>query len=67
MTQSAIPQPEERRFPAPTPNDTLESPAVEGRDITLSVYAPHASEVALRGDLVEGPPRKGFSRDEQGI
>jgi len=54
-------------FPAPTPNDTLVSPVVEGRTVTFSIYAPHASEVALRGDLVEGPPRTGFARDDQGI
>jgi enterochelin esterase-like enzyme len=33
----------------------------------LRVYAPRASEVALRGDLVEGPPRTGFLADAQGI
>jgi enterochelin esterase family protein len=60
-------QPVRSPFPAPTPNDTLESPIVDGRNVTLGVYAPHASDVALRGDLVDGPPRGGFSRDEQGI
>ncbi|MHB1317752.1 MAG: alpha/beta hydrolase-fold protein [Anaerolineae bacterium] len=68
MSTQSQPEPQPvRPFPPPTPNDTIESPVVEGRAITLCVYAPHASEVALRGDLVEGPPRKGFARDEQGI
>lgn len=67
MTQTNTPQPEERRFPPPTPNDTLESPIVNDREIAFSVYAPNAHEVALRGDLVEGPPRTGFVKDQQGI
>jgi enterochelin esterase-like enzyme len=55
------------RFPPPTPNDTLVSPVVEGNHVTFSIYAPHASEVCLRGDLIEGPPLAGFTRNDQGI
>ncbi|MGI6368002.1 MAG: alpha/beta hydrolase [Anaerolineae bacterium] len=64
---NATAAPERRRFPAPTPNDTLVSPVVEGRSITFRLYAPEAHTVALRGDLVEGEPRGGFQRDQQGI
>mgnify|MGYP007001842894 CR=1 FL=1 len=49
MTQANTPQLEQRRFPPPTPNDTLESPIVNDREIAFSVYAPNAHEVALRG------------------
>jgi enterochelin esterase-like enzyme len=66
-SREALTTPSAFHFPPPTPNDTLVSPVVEDRDITFRIYAPHATEVALRGDLVEGPPLSGFTRDDQGI
>jgi enterochelin esterase family protein len=65
--RQSVPPPARPAFPPPTPNDTITSPVVDGRDVTFAVYAPRAGEVALRGDLVEGPPRQGFTRDDQGI
>ena len=40
----------------PTPNDTLISPEVAtDRRVTFRIYAPKATDVALRGDWMEGP------------
>jgi len=42
--------------PAPTPNDTLVSPEVlSDNRITFRIYAPKATEVAVRGDWMETP------------
>ncbi len=52
----------------PTPNDTLISPEVHGdKRVTFRIYAPKASEVALRGDWMEGPGTLKLEKDERGV
>ncbi len=49
---AAFAQPAPRQ---PTPNDTLVSPeAHSDKRVTFRIYAPKATEVALRGDWMEG-------------
>ena len=52
----------------PTPNDTLVSTEVAAdRRVTFRIYAPKASEVALRGDWMEGPGVEALKKDERGV
>jgi enterochelin esterase-like enzyme len=52
----------------PTPNDTLVSPEVHSdKRVTLRIYAPKATEVALRGDWMEGPGTVKLEKDDKGI
>jgi enterochelin esterase-like enzyme len=52
----------------PTPNDALVSPEVHGdKRVTFSIYAPKATEVALRGDWMEGPGTVKLEKDEKGV
>jgi enterochelin esterase family protein len=59
------------RLPAPTPNDAVVSPVVEadGR-VTLRLYAPQATAVSARGDLVGdvfGTGRLALTKDAEGV
>ena len=52
----------------PTPNDTLVSPEVHSdKRVTLRIYAPKATEVALRGDWMEGPGTVKLEKDDKGV
>ena len=52
----------------PTPNDTLVSPEVLGdHRVVIRIYAPKASDVALRGDWMEGPDLVALKKDETGV
>ena len=52
----------------PTPNDTLVSPEVlPDRRVAFRIYAPKASEVALRGDWMDGPGTAALTKDAQGV
>jgi enterochelin esterase-like enzyme len=52
----------------PTPNDTLVSTEVAAdRRLTFRIYAPKASEVALRGDWMEGFGTQPLTKDEAGV
>jgi enterochelin esterase-like enzyme len=52
----------------PTPNDTLVSPEVHGdKRVTFRIYAPKATEVALRGDWMEGPGTVKLEKDDKGV
>jgi enterochelin esterase-like enzyme len=52
----------------PTPNDTLISPEVHGdKRVTFRIYAPKATEVALRGDWMEGPGTVKLEKDDKGV
>jgi len=52
----------------PTPNDTLVSPEVHiDKRVTLRIYAPKATEVALRGDWMEGPGTVKLEKDDKGV
>jgi enterochelin esterase-like enzyme len=52
----------------PTPNDTLVSPEVHGdKRVTFRIYAPKATEVALRGDWMEGPGTVKLEKDDNGV
>ncbi len=54
--------------PAPTPNDTLVSPRVlSGHRVLFQIYAPKASEVAMRGDWMEGPGMTQLAKDSLGV
>jgi len=64
------PAPAVARTPArvPTPNDTLVSTEVTpDRKVTFRIYAPKASEVALRGDWMEGPATEPLAKDDKGV
>jgi enterochelin esterase family protein len=52
----------------PTPNDTLVSPEVHiDKRVTFRIYAPKASEVALRGDWMEGVGTARLDKDDKGV
>jgi enterochelin esterase-like enzyme len=52
----------------PTPNDTLVSPEVHSdKRVTFRIYAPKATEVALRGDWMEGPGTVKLEKDDKGV
>jgi enterochelin esterase-like enzyme len=52
----------------PTPNDTLISPEVHGdKRVTFRLYASKATEVALRGDWMEGPGTVKLEKDDNGV
>jgi enterochelin esterase-like enzyme len=52
----------------PTPNDTLVSPEPHGdKRVTFRIYAPKATEVALRGDWMEGPGTVTLEKDDKGV
>jgi len=52
----------------PTPNDTLISPETHSdKRVTLRIYAPKATEVALRGDWMEGPGTVKLEKDDKGV
>jgi len=52
----------------PTPNDTLISPEIlPDRRVTFRIYAPKASEVALRGDWMEAPAPVKLHKSEAGV
>jgi len=52
----------------PTPNDTLVSYEVHGdKRVTFRIYAPKATEVALRGDWMEGPGTVKLEKDDKGV
>ena len=52
----------------PTPNDTLVSHEVHGdKRVTFRIYAPKATEVALRGDWMEGPGTVKLEKDDKGV
>src|SRR5438093_2836324 len=54
--------------PARTPNDTLVSPeALSDHRVTFRIYAPKATDVALRGDWMEGPGTLKLEKDEKGV
>jgi enterochelin esterase-like enzyme len=52
----------------PTPNDTLVSPETHSdKRVTFRIYAPKATEVALRGDWMEGPGTIKLEKDDKGV
>ncbi len=52
----------------PTPNDTQVSPeAHSDKRVTFRIYAPKATDVALRGDWMEGPGTVKLEKDEKGV
>jgi para-nitrobenzyl esterase len=54
--------------PGPTPNDSLVSPEVApDKTVTFRIYAPKASEVALRGDWMAGFGTEPLARDDEGV
>jgi len=64
LTPSSAQQPPRQ----PTPNDTLVSPEVHGdKRVTFRIYAPKASEVAMRGDWMEGPGTLKLEKYEKGV
>src|SRR2546426_10031387 len=62
---TAIAQPAPRQ---PTPNDTLVSPEIHSDwRVMCRIYAPKATEVALRGDWMEGPETVKLEKDDKGV
>lgn len=62
---AAFAQPAPRQ---PTPNDTLVSPeAHSDKRVTFRIYAPKATEVALRGDWMEGTGTVKLEKDDKGV
>ncbi|MCI0392503.1 MAG: alpha/beta hydrolase-fold protein [Acidobacteria bacterium] len=52
----------------PTPNDTLVSPETHSdKRVTFRIYSPKATEVALRGDWMEGPGTVKLEKDDKGV
>ena len=52
----------------PTPNDTLVSPEVAAdHKVTFRIYAPRASEVAVRGDWIDGYGSLPLQKNEKGV
>ncbi len=52
----------------PTPNDTLVSPEMSSdKRVTFRIYAPKATEVALRGDWMEGTGTAKLEKDDKGV
>ncbi len=52
----------------PTANDTLVSPEVQGdKRVTFRIYAPKATEVALRGDWMDGAGTVKLEKDDKGV
>ena len=52
----------------PTPNDTLVSTEIApDRKVTFRIHAPKASEVALRGDWMEGFATQPLAKDDKGV
>jgi enterochelin esterase family protein len=52
----------------PTPNDNLIPQEVHNdKRVTLRIYAPKATEVALRGDWMEGPGTVKLEKDDKGV
>ncbi len=52
----------------PTPNDTLVSPeTLSDKRVTFRIYAPKATDVALRGDWMEGPGPVKLEKDDKGV
>lgn len=64
--QDAPKPPPGMTFPAPTPNDTLFSPVVEGKRVTLSIYAPDAKAVQLAGEMT-WPNKPVMTRAANGV
>lgn len=52
----------------PTPNDTLVSTEThDDKRVTFRLYAPKATEVALRGDWMDGPGTIKLEKDDKGV
>jgi para-nitrobenzyl esterase len=63
---AAVPQPQAQRVP--TPNDTLVSTEIgPDRKVSFRIYAPKASEVAIRGDWMEGTGTEPLAKDDKGV
>lgn len=51
----------------PTPNDSLVSPLIEGRTVSLQIYAPHAESVGVVGDWMAAREPRPLQRRDNGV